>query len=104
MLSPVAGIRYENRAALLAGVITGNAVTLVRDYANQYDPNAIEVRVGGERLGYMPRTNARLLAPRMDAGEIARATVVTVDRSQSDPKLSIQVSVETGPPNEVRGN
>ena len=104
VLSPVAGIRYENRAALLAGVITGNAVTLVRDYANQYDPNAIEVRVGGERLGYMPRTNARLLAPRMDAGEIARATVVTVDRSQSDPKLSIQVSVETGPPNEVRGN
>lgn len=94
LVSAVAGIRYDNRATLLAGVTSGGAVTLIRDYANQYDPNAVEVRVGGETLGYIPRSDARLLAPRLDAGDVAQATVVAVDRSQSNPKLSIEISVE----------
>ena len=93
--SSVAGIRYENRAALLAGVTNDSAVTLVRNYANQYDPNAIEVRVGGETLGYIPRTEARLLAPRMDAGATTVSKVVSVDRSQSSPQLRVEILVET---------
>ena len=38
--------------------MSGSAVRLVRDYANQYDPNAIEVQIGDGLLGYVPRTEA----------------------------------------------
>ena len=104
LLSSVVGIRYDNRASLLSGVMSGGALTLVRDYVNQYDPNAIEVRVGGETLGYIPRSDARLLAPRLDAGDVAQATVVAVDRRQSNPKLSIEVSVKASPLNGTRSH
>ena len=89
----VAGIQYEHRTALLAGVINGSTVRLVRDYANQYDPNAVKVQIGDGLLGYVPRTEARLLAPRMDAGAAATATVVAVDRDLSNPQLSIEIIV-----------
>ena len=95
IVTSVAGIRYDNRTALLAEVIIGSVVRLVRDYTNQYDPNAIEVRVGGGLLGYVPRTEGRLLAPRIDAGASTTATVVEVDRSQLAPLLRVEVSVET---------
>ena len=95
LTTSVTGIKYENRTALLAGVMSGSAVRLVRDYANQYDPNAIKVQIGAGLLGYVPRTEARLLAPRMDAGAAAAATVVEVDRSQSAPQLRVEISVET---------
>ena len=94
MVSSVTGIRYKNRAALLTEVTNGDVVTLVRDYTNQYDPNSIEVRCGGEVLGYMPRTEARLLAPRLDAGATTTARVLVVDRNQSEPQLKVEVSVE----------
>ena len=91
--SPVAGLRYSNRQALLAGVMSGEEVRLVRDYANQYDPNAVEVRIRGDLLGYIPRTQARLLAPRMDAGSTTTAVVADVNRNPSSPQLSLDISV-----------
>ena len=101
LTTSVAGIRYENRATLLAGVVPGNTARLVREYFNQYDANAIEVRIGGELLGYVPRTEARLLAPRIDAGSQTAATVVEVDRSQSEPLLRIEILVETALPGPI---
>lgn len=90
----VAGVRYENRAALLTGVVPGSTVRLPRDYSNQYDPNAIEVRTGGELLGFVPRNEARLLAPLIDAGTQTIGTVVEVDRDQSEPQLVVEISIE----------
>ncbi len=98
LTTSVAGIQYERRTALLAGVIDGSAVRLVRDYANQYDPNAIRVQIGDGQLGYIPRSEARLLAPRMDAGAAPVATVVAVDRDLSNPQLSIEITVESNQP------
>ena len=95
--SPVAGLRYDNRIALLAGVVDGDEVRLVRDYENQYDPNAVEVRTGGELLGFLPRTQARLLAPRMDAGATTSASVVNVERSQQSPQVIVEISIELNP-------
>ena len=92
--SSIAGIRYNNRATLLAGVKNGDTVKLMRDYGNQYDRNSIEVRFRGELLGYVPRTEARLLAPRIDAGATTTATVLTVDRNRSNPTLRVHVSVQ----------
>ena len=87
----VAGLRYENRVAALAGVADGSAVRLARDYRNQYDPNAIEVRGSGGLLGYVPRTEARLLAPLIDGGAEMAGTIVAIDRSQSAPSIEIEI-------------
>ncbi len=94
LTTSVAGIGYENRATLLAGVTPGNTVRLTRDYNNQYDPNAIEVRIGGEQLGYVARNEARLLAPAIDAGVQTIGTVVEVGRDYSEPLLVVEVSIE----------
>ena len=94
----VVGLRYENRIAVLAGVADRSAVRLARDYSNQYDPNAIEVRVSGGLLGYVPRTEARLIAPLLDAGADMTAAVVSIDRSQSAPQLEIEISQGTALP------
>ncbi len=80
--------------ALLAGIFNGDEVRLVRDYENQYDPNAVEVRTGGELLGFIPRTQARLLAPRMDAGATTSASVVNVERNQQSPQVVVEISIE----------
>ena len=58
----------------------------------------IKVQIGDGLLGYVPRTEARLLAPRMDAGAAAAATVVAVDRELSNPQLSIEIIVESNQP------
>ena len=94
----VAGLRYENRIAVLAGVADGSAVRLARDYSNQYDPNAVEVRVSGGLLGYVPRTEARLIAPLLDAGADMTATIVSIERSQSAPWLEVEISQRTALP------
>ena len=90
----VAGIQYENRATLLPSVNIGSAVSLIRDYTNQYDPSAIVVRVDGNTLGYIPRADGRLWAPRMDAGANSFGQVVGIDRSRSNPQVKIEVSVD----------
>lgn len=98
----VVGIQYENRLALLAGVAVNSAVQLARDYNNQYDPNAIEIRVAGGILGYIPRGTARILAPQIDAGAQVTATVTQIYRSQPEPAVTLEVSVESElsePPN-----
>lgn len=94
----VNGIRYQNREVLLPRVRSDETVVLARDYANQYDPNAIEVRVSGETLGYIPRTEARLLAPLIDAGISTSGRVAEVDRSRLNPRVKIDVWVESDNP------
>ena len=103
MTIDVTGIRYENRSALLPGVTLGNTVRLTRDYNNQYDPNAIAVRVSGGLLGYITRSDARLLAPQIDAGAQTTASVVVVDRSPTQPLVRVEVSIESAIPSAMNG-
>ena len=65
----------------LAGVSYGNAQENIqmfgykdiywfgvrRESNNPHDPNAISIHCVGQHLGYVPRGNAKTLAPRMDA-------------------------------------
>ena len=93
--SGVAGIRYENRVRLLARVLPGTQVQLIRDYDNQYDRNAIGVWVESDQLGYVPRTEARLLAPPIDAGVFVSAAISDVDRNLSAPSVTMRVTIES---------
>jgi len=74
------------------------SVLLLRNPANAYDPNAVEIHVPalGEMamIGHCAREVAALIAPRMDAGERFQADVawVRINPEHMDrPGISIDV-------------
>jgi len=71
LIVKVVGVTYENRQAVLERMHGTEAVRLEPEPTNQYDPNAIAVKVafppeaggGIEHVGYVPRDLAKQIAP-----------------------------------------
>jgi hypothetical protein len=63
----------------------------VRDAANEFDPNAVAVRLAsGEMLGFVPRELAAEIAPEIDAGRPWSAIVLREQRpSPRDPRTGL---------------
>lgn len=65
----IAGVAFEGRATVAATMQAGATVYLIRDRANAYSRNAVEVRTeNGWQLGYVPEEDARELSPLLDRG------------------------------------
>ncbi len=66
----VAGAKYEGRPALIERYAqTAAPAFLVRDRANKYSRNAVEVRTAsGHQIGFVPEEDASDLAPLLDGG------------------------------------
>jgi HIRAN domain-containing protein len=66
----VAGVRYEGRAEVISRFAEpGDTAFLVRDRANGFSRNAVEVRLSnGMQAGYVPEQHAVDLAPLLDSG------------------------------------
>jgi superfamily II DNA/RNA helicase len=90
----VRGIGYENRAVVALQAHPEQSVTLVRDYDNLLDRNAIAVRLLHQDMGYIPRNVAQILAPEMDTGSTLGATILHVDRKQHPPRVSIRIEMK----------
>lgn len=81
----VAGVSYENddvssRQEILARCTVPEILRLVRQPNHRHDSNAIQVRRGnGEMLGFIPRDEARLMAPELDKGRRYVAVLTTLD-------------------------
>ena len=73
--SKIVGVSFEGRQDTIAGLREGAALDLVREPANEKDPNAIAVFYGALRLGYIRAGIAKHLAPLVDAGARYRARV-----------------------------
>ena len=74
-------------------------VVLVRNPANPYDANAVEVHIPAlgdmAMIGHVPRDQAARLAPRMDAGDrfIAEVSWCRIDPAHTDkPGIDIAVA------------
>ncbi|MEX2549534.1 MAG: HIRAN domain-containing protein [Nitriliruptoraceae bacterium] len=85
-LSSARAFRTPLRGHAFAGptpaeaLVAGRAVTLVREPGNPADPHAVSVWLGDDegqawRIGYLDRTVAARLAPRLDAGARAEAVL-----------------------------
>jgi len=74
----LAGVSFEGRQDVVAGVRAGAALDLRRDPQNAYDPNAIGVWFGNLQLGFVKRGIAARIAPNIDAGERYTAEVTAV--------------------------
>ncbi len=70
----IVGVRFYQGAAELLSEVSPDGgrvpglLTLVREPDNQYDHNAIAVHFDGKKVGHIPAPQAKILAPRLDAG------------------------------------
>jgi helicase len=87
----VRGTKYENKRLVAQGSKVGDVVTLVRDYGNHIDRNAVDVHLDGQSLGYIPRQIAQLMAPDIDCGLELEARVAEV-RHGEVPRVWVEIS------------
>jgi single-stranded-DNA-specific exonuclease len=71
----VVGVTFEGRQDLIAGLQPGQALELVRQPENAFDPNAVAVHFGRLQLGFVRKPIAARIAPNIDAGERYRAEI-----------------------------
>lgn len=79
-------------------VAAGMPLRLVREPERPYDAASVAVLSGdGERIGYLPTIQSRMLAPLLDAGLSARGEVVAAGTSPR-PFVRLNLFLEvTGP-------
>ena len=81
--SPLAGFRYYEGKQLWSEMKVGDALQLVREPENFYDPKAVRVEWQGHKLGYVPRADNQALARFMDRGSKAEARIVRLKKSRN---------------------
>jgi helicase len=87
----VRGMSYENRASVAVRVQEGDRLSLVRDYDNPVDRNAIAVYWRNDQLGFVPREIAQLLAPELDTGTMLGGQAVRVAPGRP-PRIEASIS------------
>lgn len=100
---PVVGTKYHATARVAALLLPGQPLQLRRDSANRHDPYAIAVHTPeGEQLGWLPRGDARRIAPMLDAGGQIRAELEgeAYEATPGNWRLSTRLSLlaEAAPP------
>ncbi len=71
----LAGVSFEGRQDVIAGLRVGAAVQLQRQPENRFDENAIAVFFGALQLGFINKGIAKHLAPLIDAGARYQARI-----------------------------
>lgn len=75
----VAGVSWENRQDLIPKLQIDSELKLVRNPKNEYDRNAIAVKtLENIQIGWIPKKQAEILAPEIDAGVMWHAKVEKV--------------------------
>ena len=89
----VVGIEYENRRFCAYRVRQGDNLTLVRDYQDHVETNAIAVYHSAGKIGFLTRNLAQRLAPDIDAGFVIRAKAVDV-KKKDIPAVLAELSLD----------
>ncbi len=71
----LAGVSFEGRQDVIAGLRVGVDVQLQRQPENEFDPNAVAVFFGALQLGFINKGIAKHIAPVIDAGARYRARI-----------------------------
>ena len=101
----VAGVTYEGRQDYLAQLSVNDACRLEPEPTNQYDPNAIAVKVSHNseiwHVGYIPKEVAEQIAPHLDGenlmcriAEITGGFMIDFDRQAS---YGLRLTIELPP-------
>ena len=93
--SPLAGSQYYALSTVWQEIKPGDALTLVREPGNRHDRNAIRVEWRGQKLGYVPRAENRVIAAALDAGDPLSARVSSVsDNKNPWLRVAFEVFIE----------
>lgn len=90
--SPVAGFQYHRGEALWADLAPGQALVLLREPDNPYDPKAVRVDWNGQKIGYVPRIENTAVAHLMDQGLRLEAEILAL-RESRDPWSRVQFTI-----------
>ncbi|MGB8909147.1 MAG: helicase-related protein [Candidatus Cybelea sp.] len=74
----IAGVSFEGRQDVIAGLRAGAPLELFRQTDNPHDSNAIAVHYGNLQLGFFNRRLAAHIAPLIDAGARYRARIASL--------------------------
>lgn len=90
----LAGVTHEGRAAVIdAEAEEDMPVQLIRDTENRHDRNAVAVVLPtGSMIGYVPRDEAAIYAPMIDAGKLCRAWIgdFWTERTYKIPVIGVE--------------
>ena len=93
--SPLAGFQYHAGPALWSQLRVGDALTLTREADNAHDGNAVAIHWHGQKLGYLPRADNRVVAAEMDKGSRVAARIERLHADGSPrQRLRVEVLVE----------
>ena len=70
--------------AVWSSLAVGQQLTRVREPLNEYDPDAVAVYRGKDKLGYVPRAENSVVARMLDRGESVEAGICSL-RVDEDP-------------------
>ena len=90
----LAGVSFEGRQDVIAGLRDGVDLRLMRQADNPYDRNAIAVHYGQLQLGFISKGIAAHIAPLIDAGASYRARVASLTGGTSEKHRGVNVLVE----------
>lgn len=90
--SPLAGFRYHEGKEVWDELKVGDALQLVREPDNPYDPKAVRVDWRGHVLGYVPRAENAAVARQIDRGEKLEARIVKLRKSRN-PRQRIEFDI-----------
>jgi hypothetical protein len=91
------GDEDRQRNIMMFGCRDIGSYALVREPKNPFDPNAIRVELGEYLLGYIPRADARELAPLMDSGRRLIAYFVCRNEHPLYKTVGLTVRIEEVP-------
>lgn len=90
--SPLAGSQYYAAGELWQEMRVGDALALIREADNRYDPQAIRVEWRGVKLGYVPRAENRSVAQAMDEGQRVSARIARLNE-HPNPWKRVEIEI-----------
>ncbi len=90
--SPLAGFQYHQGPQLWPYLSPGDALTLVREPNNPYDPGAVRIDWQDHQLGYLPRVDNTAVSQLLDRGHTLTARINAL-REALDPWQRITLEV-----------
>lgn len=97
MWTKLVGVTFGDRQERISELKGLETLEIVREKNNEYDPNAVGVRVFGDRalLGYFAREIASKLAPKLDEGESINILGFNITGGMDDRNWGVNINIET---------
>lgn len=92
----LAGVTFDGRQEVLASLKPGQLLSVVREYENKFDPNAIKIFTTEDtprEVGFLNRRLAHALAPVIDSGVEYSAEVTSVTGGVDKQQYGLNVVV-----------